>query len=286
MKPTFTNHELLQRRAAGIQLAFFDIDGTLLGLDGNYTRRVRDSILSCREAGIKTAVASGRPKFAADFLINELQLQDAGLFYTGALVFDPQTNTSLELHPLADRDALNVVLQARKLKLYTEVCTRDHFYVDDLLPVGREHSVHLRAVPTECSLDTVIGREPIIKLLLASTDAEQQHRLLQLEQEFPALEFAYARMAAKPDWLFASVISPQACKQQGFDQLMSYHQLQPEQVVAFGDAQSDKVFLSRAGLGVAMGNAAEDVQAVADIVTLPVWEDGVAEVLDAIVAQK
>ncbi|WP_439133390.1 HAD family hydrolase [Pseudomaricurvus sp.] len=270
---------LLQR---DIQLAFFDIDGTLLGLDGNYTQRVKEAILQLRSAGVKTAVASGRPLFAADFLVRDLQLRDAGLFYTGALIHDPSDQQTLSIHSLGDDLVGSMLSEARKLDVYTEVCGRDRFYVETWGYLGRLHSEHLRAVPERVSFDSIIGSEPVIKLLFAVDNEQDQEKLYALERTFPEAVFAYARMAAKPDWLFVSVIAQAACKRQGFQQLLDFHQVKPEQVIAFGDAQSDKVFLELAGVGVAMGNAAEDVKAVADLVTLPVWEDGVAVVLDLV----
>ena len=50
--------------------------------------------------------------------------------------------------------------------------------------------------------------------------------------------------------------------------------------VAFGDGHNDIAMLRWAALGVAMGNAADDVRAAADEVTGSIAEDGVATVLD------
>jgi Cof subfamily protein (haloacid dehalogenase superfamily) len=53
-----------------------------------------------------------------------------------------------------------------------------------------------------------------------------------------------------------------------------------EHVVAFGDMPNDMSMLRWAGHGVAMANAHPDVLAVADEVTAPNSEDGVAQVLE------
>lgn len=268
-----------------IRLAFFDIDGTLLGLDGNYTQRLKTAIAAARRFGIKTAIASGRPKFAADFLINELNLTDAGVFYTGGLVYDPSSDTVLAQHPLPDQLVEKLLQAAKILNLYTEVCTADHFYVEQQTDIGLCHSEHLRVSPSQCDLHSLIGVQPIIKLLFAVTTRVDHEKLYRLEKEFTQAVFAYARLASQPDWLFASVICTQACKEKAFQQLIDYHGVNAGQVIAFGDAQSDMTFLSMAGIGVAMGNANDQVQAVADLVTLPVWEDGVALVLERLTSR-
>ena len=49
--------------------------------------------------------------------------------------------------------------------------------------------------------------------------------------------------------------------------------------IAFGDGGNDIAMLRAAGMGVAMGNAADDVQAAADLVTDDVDHDGIANAL-------
>jgi hydroxymethylpyrimidine pyrophosphatase-like HAD family hydrolase len=52
-----------------------------------------------------------------------------------------------------------------------------------------------------------------------------------------------------------------------------------EQVMAIGDGPNDVPILSAVGLGVAMGNASPDVQAMARYVTEDVDHNGVAEAI-------
>ena len=49
--------------------------------------------------------------------------------------------------------------------------------------------------------------------------------------------------------------------------------------MAFGDGGNDIAMLQHVGIGVAMGNAMEDVKASADFVTTSVDEDGVVVAL-------
>ena len=45
--------------------------------------------------------------------------------------------------------------------------------------------------------------------------------------------------------------------------------------MAFGDGGNDKTMLEYVGLGIAMGNAVEDVKEIADYITDSVSEDGI-----------
>ncbi len=59
------------------------------------------------------------------------------------------------------------------------------------------------------------------------------------------------------------------------------HQLGISQkdVICFGDGQNDREMLQAAGVGVAMGNAAPEIQAIADKVTASNDEDGIWQAL-------
>jgi Cof subfamily protein (haloacid dehalogenase superfamily) len=62
--------------------------------------------------------------------------------------------------------------------------------------------------------------------------------------------------------------------------LKQHYSLDLAEVVAFGDNYNDIEMLQAAGLGIAVGNAREEVKAVADEVTLNSVEDGVAVAIE------
>ena len=61
--------------------------------------------------------------------------------------------------------------------------------------------------------------------------------------------------------------------------------ISPAQVIAFGDAENDIPMLQAAGMGVAMGNAAQKVKEAADFVTRSNNDDGIAYALARLLAK-
>jgi hydroxymethylpyrimidine pyrophosphatase-like HAD family hydrolase len=55
------------------------------------------------------------------------------------------------------------------------------------------------------------------------------------------------------------------------------------ETVAAGDGENDRELLDWAGYGVAVANAHADILARADLVVPSVWDEGVADLLDAFV---
>ncbi len=283
MSMTLEDYQQQGLQQADIKVALFDIDGTLLGLDGNYTERLQKSIRRVQSLGVKTAIASGRPYFATRFLWDSLGLTDTGVFCTGAQIFEPKSNTTHQAIYLSEQRVNELLGVLRGSGIYYELYTDDGFYVEDnntpeLLAL---HASHLRVAPNFKSFEGLTCGA--IKLLLGANVSLDADILKRIEQQFPDLIFAYACLPAYPEWQFASVIDGRASKQKAFEFLLKAYDVSARHVISFGDAQSDKAFLSLAGIGVAMGNASDDVKAVANIHTLPVWEDGVAHVLDALI---
>ena len=56
--------------------------------------------------------------------------------------------------------------------------------------------------------------------------------------------------------------------------------INPEDTISFGDGQNDLSIINFAGIGVAMGNAVENLKKAADVITLSNDEDGIAYVLE------
>ena len=52
-----------------------------------------------------------------------------------------------------------------------------------------------------------------------------------------------------------------------------------EEIIAFGDAENDLEMIRFAGIGVAMGNAEEEVKKAADFVTADIDDDGIEKAL-------
>jgi hydroxymethylpyrimidine pyrophosphatase-like HAD family hydrolase len=59
-----------------------------------------------------------------------------------------------------------------------------------------------------------------------------------------------------------------------------------EEVIAMGDSYNDLAMIEFAGLGVAMGNAPDDIKVKADFVTDTNMNDGVAKVVEDFILNK
>jgi Cof subfamily protein (haloacid dehalogenase superfamily) len=267
-----------------IQLVFFDVDGTLLAQDGNYSPLLKQQIHRLHSMGVKTAIASGRPSYAAQFLFEELGICDMGVFCTGAEIYHPSVKQHIQLHTLDNDRVILLTQRAKALGIYCELYTPNYHAVAQVSDISLVHAEHLRVAPLIADLEAVLLDElPIIKLLLGRDKASNEISLSLLASEFSELEFAFAHFLARPNWEFASVISPLANKQTAFELITGHYNIAAENVMSIGDSPSDISFIQQAGVGVAMGNASAQVKAEANYITLSADDDGVAFALQSLV---
>lgn len=91
-----------------------------------------------------------------------------------------------------------------------------------------------------------------------------------LEKRFP--DFKFPLFAGR---MGADIIEKEASKAEGLKRLCAFYGMDLSQTVAFGDSMNDIEIIQEAGIGVAMGNAVEELKAAADYVTDDIGQDGV-----------
>jgi Cof subfamily protein (haloacid dehalogenase superfamily) len=84
---------------------------------------------------------------------------------------------------------------------------------------------------------------------------------------------------SKSKTTYLEVMSLEASKTKAIQFLMNRYGIQQNEIIAIGDNFNDKEMIEFAGIGIAMGNAPDEIKAIADYVTDTNNEDGVAKAL-------
>ncbi len=79
---------------------------------------------------------------------------------------------------------------------------------------------------------------------------------------------------------YAELVPKGCSKSNGIERILTALDLPREQSIAFGDSMNDYDMLQYVGVGIAMGNADERVKAIADRITTPYDQGGIAQVLN------
>lgn len=255
-----------------------DLDGTLTNHDKVVTPRTRQALLKAQEQGAIIILASGRPTYGIVPVAECLELEKRGgyiLSYNGGNIVNAKTGEKLFSQFLPDAVIPILYKYAREHRYAllgyagNEIITEmpDDPYVKE---ESRINKMNIRKVDN--LLDAL---EPHPTKLLMTGDPTD---MIKAEEEL--VEILGEKMDIFRSAPFFLELVPKGIdKAQSLLRLLSKINLTPADLMAFGDGYNDLSMLKLAGVGVAMANAAPEVRANADYVTLSNEEDGVAEAL-------
>jgi Cof subfamily protein (haloacid dehalogenase superfamily) len=257
------------------KLLVVDIDGTLLGREGSISAEDREALAEARRSGIKVCLSTGRATQACLPIINQLSLDGYHIFFDGALV----SNLSDEIYakPLDRRVVKEAVEFVQRNDIYIELYSATHYFVEQENWATEIHRQYFKLEPTVVDLTDLWNRERIIKVGLITHSPEEMAQARSFRLHFDRrLRFSVARSPAFPDVEFTNVLAPEVDKGKALSALASHMGVSLGEVVAIGDGTNDIPLLSLAGLAIAMGNAPDEVKAVAHHITLDVDHSGLA----------
>jgi Cof subfamily protein (haloacid dehalogenase superfamily) len=261
----------------GIRLVACDLDGTLLRPDETVSDRTRAALASARDAGITVVLVSGRPPRSLGPIAERIGVGGIAICANGAVVWDLDSGTMVDHTPLAAELATRLVHALRR------AIPGALFAVELERGFGREAgwSDDLAAARPDVleadALELITG--PVTKLLV-------RHPTM----AFPEVA-ERARAAVGDDavvtWAGLRLVEISAAgvtKAFALERLCHRLGIAAAEVVAVGDMPNDLAMLDWAGTGVAVANAVPEVLDAADEVTAANTEDGVALLLERILA--
>lgn len=261
-----------------IKLLVLDIDGTIAGESNTINPRVKEAVKAAQNCGVQVAISTGRMYRSALRFHQDIGSTLPLLAYQGAWIQDPATG-QIHRHlcvPPATAHKLLDYFEQPQLRSLLSV----HFYINDCLYVREitpETEIYAQRSEIEAisvgDLRHVLNDAPT-KVLALSDDTEVIDRLLgNLRQQYTPAELYLTKSVAT----FFEATNPLVNKGTGVRYLAEeLLKIDAVNVMTIGDNFNDVEMLEYAGLGIAMGNAPTDVQAVAQWVAPSVEQDGAA----------
>ena len=268
-----------------IRLVAIDIDGTLLTPQREIAPRTLSAVRAAQEAGIIVTLATARRYLNTRQIAEALGLSIPLILYDGALILQHPQGKILHTHPFQAVIAQQAVetLVRHNIQpvvhhivdaveeIWTGPAELDNIWIADYFntfPNG------IRRMPyaTLCSGQ----QDPLRVVAFAPEDviADLVPEVSTLQCSWNAIKqgnYGYAEMA---------IMHTHCSKASGLMALAQQLDIPLAHVMAIGDNNNDIEMLEAVGWGVAMGQASDAVQSIAQAVTTSNTEDGVARAIE------
>ncbi len=267
-----------------VKLLVLDVDGTILLPDGTVSPRLKRSLEAADRQGVAVALATSRRLWATQGIAAELPVRPMLILCDGAVALSADEQTIL----FADEMSPSVVSDAVRL-----ADDGDRFIIVDRLVDGRvgvwgqlEADGIIDVFERECG--PVIERKDRFELMTAGPalrvtvlgGADGLEVLAHRWRRDDVRLLLYGEGQSGFGLAELHVLSPTANKAAATQALAVHLGISMEEVVAVGDGINDRELLMAVGVGVAMGNAVEEIRRIADQVVGDVAHDGAAEAVE------
>lgn len=258
-----------------IKAIFFDIDGTLKSF---YENELRDSTIEMlnrlHDKNIKLYLCSGRS-------INEMPLLgkklndfkwDGIILFNGQYILDENRECIYKL-PIC-KESLHSIIPWMK---------ENATYPCSIFEEGFRYEINFNAQQYEYLKSVGVKDEELPPIL--DPERSYTHDTYQICPRIPASYdqewLSHAPGMRSVRWAdgFADMIPSQGGKAAGIQVILDRINVTAQQCMAFGDGGNDIEMLKYCGLGVAMGNASDDVKQQCDYVTDTCENDGILKAL-------
>ncbi|MBC1241535.1 Cof-type HAD-IIB family hydrolase [Nostoc sp. 2RC] len=270
-----------------IKLLVVDIDGTIAGHSNTISEPVKQALIAAQARGIQVAIATGRMYRSALRFHQEIGSTLPLMAYQGAWIQDPTTQ-KIHRHLVLSKELAHQLLdyfEQPQLRRLLSI----HFYINDQLyvrEITKETEIYAQRssiVPIPVGdLRQVLTNEPTKILALCDDTNFISEVLGNLRRQYTPAELYLTTSVAT----FLEATNPYVNKGTAVrylaEELLG---LKIANVMAIGDNFNDLEMLEYAGIGIAMGNAPEGVQAIAQWVAPSIDSDGVAVAIEKFLLQ-
>lgn len=281
-----------------MKLIATDLDGTLLNSKHQVSSENENALRQAQRDGIEVVVSTGRAYFDVVSIFEPLGIKTWVISANGAVIHDPDGRL-YHSETIDKKRAYDILSWLQSENYYYEVFTDSAIYTPQN---GRQL--------LDVELDRVKSANPEADLSVLMQAAEVQYsqsgfayidtfqELLEEDKQidfYNILGFSFFKEKLEAGWqryqedkdltLVSSadhnfeLSSKKASKGQALERLAKRLNIPMKETAAVGDSLNDRSMLEAAGKGVAMGNAREDIKAIADAVTLTNDEHGVAHMI-------
>ena len=289
------------------KLIAMDIDGTLLDSYGNVSKENIEAIKKAKEQNIEVVLTSGRMPKAMTAIASQINAENYLICGNGAMIYDVKKEKIIYSNYLPKKKLLEIIKICEENSIYCNVYTNDVivtkslnynllYYHNENLKNPEEKRIKMYITEDIYSYVQNYEGDDFLKITICDSDEQIFKSIinkLKLIKQVDILEVSHmSKKMIKHGseeieiaYFYTEITNENANKWTAIEKLIEHLNIQKEEVVAIGDNINDEPMIKKAGLGVAMGNAAPYIKNIAKKVVADNNSNGVAEAIESALNQ-
>jgi Cof subfamily protein (haloacid dehalogenase superfamily) len=204
-------------------------------------------------------------------------IEDPVVCYQGAAVVDPVSGEFLLHDPIPLEPARAAVDAIRERGFTLNAYVDDELYVAEITPEAHRYASFQNLPIHEVGDLRDWLEEPPTKLVTVGTSPEMDALKVEMKRAFDDVLHISKSLP-----IFLELSRKDVTKGSGIAFVADRLGFSLDHTIAFGDGQNDVELLQTAGFAVAVADADESLLEIADLVCPPAEEEGVAQVIEAL----
>lgn len=260
------------------KLLAVDMDGTLLNNNRIISKVNKEAIKKAVEKGVNVVITSGRGLKGLDNFLDEVNLRGENQYIianNGGTIYRTSNFECIAYKGLRGKDLIKAHDLSSKVGLNMIAYTHEGPIAAEKSEFTKFEAEYVGTPVKIVNFDLDIeDNDEITKILFSQTEELLDKKMLELPKEFYT---DYNVVKTMP--ILLEVMNRNCNKGYGVKALADKLGIKKEEIMCIGDQANDIEMLTYAGLGVAMGNAIEELKNIAQYVTSDNDDDGVAKAI-------
>lgn len=263
------------------KMIFSDMDGTLLKSDIEISEKNKSAIKMAVEKGVQFVICTGRGVFGVEPYLRQLGLvgqEGYAICQNGGAVYDLRDMSLAIRESFSPEIFKPIVYYARELGL-------ELYYYDDRTFIAERESERVKNYCKVMGSSVKLMEEPLThpgEFTKCLVTGDREKLLLVQKMIMETAGDALDCFFSSP--IFMEVVKKGVSKGKIMEITAKKAGIPLEEVIAVGDSHNDISMITKAGMGIAVANAEEEVKKVANFITKNSCEqDAIAEVIETFI---
>lgn len=259
----------------GKKMIVVDLDGTLLNINGGCSRNTKKYLDKLKNLGYVIVIATGRVLGDAVSVTDGASFANYVISSSGGLIYDMDKKKIIFKNEISKSEIKRIIGYYNDDIDYVTMC--------DLYCYNRYGSnISKMDLFYDKRIDNIdkfiVDCDSIFHMIVKFKDSSLVDKYYSLFDNECIDVLVMQDSFASKKWL--EIFGEGVSKYNAIKRIMEIENIDNSDVISFGDGRNDIEMIKCSGIGVAMGNALDDVKMVSDFVTISHNDDGVIYFLE------